>query len=468
MYETVAQLGNSFKSGISTINRQFSIVRGCSSGALRLSNWGPLKTSGDVSSIALASPPASKEGLVPLLDGSILSAHAPQRSGGGVAQGAVVSSSWDPEVFRTGGCPAIAGFNFSDDKEEISPVLVPGYGFSKPDCGSWVRKLRSGNEVRDIYHNCDNLGCPVCVDGALTKKARSAEERFGLYESAKLNENAVLIPGEVRQAIPRHIPFTISPAHVAELWMRAGRNHAVFLDLARAELNKALKSSGLLGGMAVSHSNRVKHPGTGLTGSRAKHLITLEAKLAGDMKDDSPAAALYAHIRKQKRPAEYYYFSPHFHVIGFGKLIDIREFEELNPGWTYHNKGNVPNVGGLLRYLFSHMTMIEDRHAVTWFGRLSSATLGREELKTTYQAVICEKTGLPWVVVESIDPREIGREYLEPFIEYRAFFRTTHKRGPPKIKWPRSETTRRRASPASVNDAGILAIAKYCDEYGRL
>ena len=385
------------------------------------------------------------------------------------AGGALTSVLWDPEVFRPErGCPAIEGFGFSDDKTEIPPaVRVPGYGFSKPGCGEWIRKLRSGDEVRDIYHNCDNLGCPVCAEGAITKKARYAEKRFETYLRAKLEENAVLMPGERLQSVPRHIVFTMSPAQIAELWTRSGHNHAAFLDLSREELNCALKTSGLIGGVVVSHANRVKHPGTGLTGSRAKHLITLEAKLAGNMKDDSPASNLYAHIRKQKRPSEYYYFSPHFHVIGYGRIIDIEEFEALNPGWTYHNKGNVPNVGGLLRYLYSHMTMIEDRHAVTWFGRLSSATLGREDLKTIHVPVICDKTGLPWIIAESVISEEIGREYTEPFIEYRAFFRTSHKRGPPKMKWTRTETTRKRACDSSVHEAGILAMSKYCDEWGK-
>lgn len=389
-------------------------------------------------------------------------------SEGGLAQGSVSSISWDPEVFRPARCPAIASFDFSDDNQEISPVRVPGYGFSKPDCGEWVRKLKSDDEVRDIYHNCGNLGCPVCVDGAITKKARKAEDRFETYERAKLAENAVLIPGEHLRAVPRHFVFTMSPEHIAELWTRSGKNHAVFLDITREELNTAIKSTGLLGGCVVSHSNRVKHPDTGMTGSRAKHLITMEAKIAGNMKDNSPASDLYAHIRKQKRPAEYYYFSPHFHCVVYGKAIDVRTFEEMNPGWTYHNKNNVPNVGGMLRYLYSHMTMIEDRHAVTWFGRLSSATLGREDLRTTHHAVICEETGKPWIITESIEPKEIGREYTEPFTEYRAFFRTSHKRGLPKMKWDRTETTRRRMCDSSVHELGILAMAKYCDEYGRL
>jgi hypothetical protein len=278
----------------------------------------------------------------------------------------------------------------------------------------------------------------------------------------------VLIPGEYGRATPRHIVFTLSPAKVSELTHLAKGSHAEFLRLARAELNVILGESDLVGGVVVYHGNRVKHPDTGLTGKSAKYFIRMEAMVAGNMTDESPSADLYSHIRKQDRPDGYYYFSPHFHGIVYGKIMDSIEFEEKYSGWKYQNKGNVPNIGGLARYLFSHMAMIDDMRAVTWFGRMSSATLGIEELKTTYQKVICEKTGLPWVIVASSQPSEIGKEYMEPVTEYRVFFRTHHKRGPPKMKFPKSETSHRRAVPAGIHEKGILALAKFCDEWGKL
>jgi hypothetical protein len=389
-----------------------------------------------------------------------------------VAQGGASSSSWDPEIFKPDGrYPAIAGFNFSDEGVPVSPVQVPGTGFSKPDCGAWVMKLRSGDEVRDLHHSCNTLSCPVCVDGAITRKARVFEEHFDHYEDAKLQENAVLIPGEYRRAIPRHIVFTLSLARIGQLWWGSGKDHAVFLDLARDELKGIIKESGLVGGAVVYHPNRVKHPDTGLTGADAKKLITREAKLAGNMTDESPSGAVYTHIRKQKKPARYYYFSPHFHAIVYGKIMDSTEFEERYPGWKYQNKGNVPNVGGLARYLFSHMAMIEDRYAVTWFGRLSSAVLGAEELKTIYKDVICEKTGLPWIIFESVTPKEIGKTYTELVTVYRSFFRDRKRHGPKdgnrKIAFPKA-LQNRRISPPGVHEKGILALVKYVDEWGRL
>lgn len=388
-----------------------------------------------------------------------------------VLHGNSTPSSWNPAVFKPDHkparrFPAIAGFNFSGDNSQTEPTIIPGIGLKKPDCGEWVRKLRSKDQVRDIYHSCDTLSCPVCVDSAITKKARDAAEHFDHYESAKLQENAVLIPGEHRRAIPRHIIFSPSPAHTAELWKKGGKTHAGFLQAAREELREMNKL--LVAGRYVYHANRVKHPDTGLTGKEAKALLTREAKLSGNMTDESPASDLYKHIRKQKNWQDYFYFFPHFHIVGFGTLPSYEEFSEMFPGWIYSNKGNVPNVGGLLRYLYSHMAMIEGCHSTVPFGRMGTAVLGTEELRTTYQDVICDETGLPWVIEDSILPDEIGKNYQEMITEYRAFFREKRKRGPAKMKFPKSETTRRRAVPAGVHEKGILALVKYCDEYGRL
>jgi len=196
--------------------------------------------------------------------------------------------------------------------------------------------------------------------------------------------------------------------------------------------------------------------------------VTVSAKLAGNMRDDSPASDLYKHIRKQANWADYYYFSPHMHFTGFGALPPSEKFEELFPGWKYHNKGTVNNVGGLARYLFSHMALLPDRQAVTWHGRMSRAVLGVEKLKTLEYPVICEKTGKAWVIVDSITLSEIGREYTEPVTEYRAYFRIGIKRprkAPGALVFPKSG--KRSMSPPEVHEAGILAMARYCDEWGK-
>ncbi len=467
MYETVTGKGNNFKDIREDNYQRVTPLSDRCPGALLAGNWGPQDSSDGVSDIQQETGTRS-----------ILSPPLSPREGGPGGQGAsldrtrlIKTSSWDPEIFKPKerGYPATEGFNFSDDNFKIEPADVPGSGFVQDGCGQWVRKLKSGDQVRDILHSCDRLSCPRCLDATITKKAHEASERFEHYEAAKISADAVLIPGEFRRAVSRHIPFTISPGHAAELWHQAGRTHPGFVKLARNEFNHILRSIGLVGCVAVYHANRVRHPATGLTGKKAKELIIREAKLAGAMKDDSPSWMMYAYISKQKNRREYYYFSPHFHVVGFGTLPGHEDFEAAFPGWSYHNKGNVPNVGGLLRYLFSHQAMIEGCQAVTWHGRLSRVTLGTEELRTIEKPVICEGTGLPWVIIESVILGEIGRTYTENVTEYRAFFRTKIPRGPPDPFRMRTRKAGPRSScPDWVRDKGILAMASYCDEYGRL
>jgi hypothetical protein len=363
------------------------------------------------------------------------------------------------------------------------PVIipVPGIGFTKPECGAWVRKLKSGDLVRDIYHNCDRLSCPACMPGALDKKGRDAGERFDNYERLILLENTILIPGETRGKKPRHFGFTISPAKQAEYEARVRRkirgpwgeaHHIEFLDIFREDLQRILKTSGLVGGMVVYHPYRVRHPLTGATGARAKTLIVREAKLAGDMDDEDPEWKLYDHIRKQKNWAQYYYFSPHFHIIAYGIIQDVKEFEDENPGWKYHNKNIVSSPGGLARYLFSHQALFEngERRSVSWFGRISPAVMGKDEIRTVRKPVICEETKLPWIIIESTRVEEIGAKYCEDITEWKHYFREHRKRGPPdpdKIVFPRTGK-RRRASPFGIYEKGIDAMAAYCDEWGHL
>ena len=390
------------------------------------------------------------------------------------------SVSWDPAVFRPALVSCYSGEIFSGVNTLPDVSIVPGIGFQKSDCGSWVRKLKSGEDFKDVFHNCGRLGCPVCMPGELTDKGRDVETRFKLYEDAKSAENAVLIPGERRNIDPRHIVFSMSPDHTAELIAKVrvslpgpwGPKHAgAFMDIYREEEDLAIKISGLIAGLKVYHEARVQHPFTKSTGARAKHLIGMEAKIAGDMKDEDASWKLYDHIRQQKNWMQYYYLSPHTHVAGHGLLIDAEEFERLMPGWKYHNKGYAKNPGGLARYLMSHMAMVEGHKSVSWFGRMSSASLGKIALGAAYQQVqVHPVTKIPWIIWESIEPDEIGMTWSIEVTDYIGFFRLKKKRGPPKIKFPKSETSRPRAVEMSAyqRERGILAMSRFVDEYGRL
>lgn len=337
---------------------------------------------------------------------------------------------------------------FLDDNFETryAPTVAfrPGIGHRAPEDGRWLITGRCStnpeHEVVLIRRSCDKISCPDHYKNYIREKAEDIAARDELYTSAKLQENAVLIPGERRQILPRHIPFTVSPAHLAALvsgsrCMKDGRfNESLFLDLFRTEFNRALKVSGLVGGCSVYHDGRLRHPGTGATGTMAKVLLGREAKLAGDMKDDSPAWHLYDHIRKQKNWRDYWRFSPHFHVTGYGELIPIGEFEKRMPGWTYHNKGPVQTVFGLSLYLLSHAAVIAGRHSLSWFGRLHQKALSKEQEGVDYIPVLCPTCGAPLIVAACASLGVIGREMTREKIRYLGFFQACGPPGGDKCK----------------------------------
>lgn len=124
------------------------------------------------------------------------------------------------------------------------------------------------------------------------------------------------------------------------------------------------------------------------------------------------------------------YFSPHFHVFGFGYLTDSKQFEK-DTGWIYHKKSSFDVVGGMLIgknpytgghttiedlkkqvfYVLSHTGIMYDREkmsesedkrswspiqSITWQGLLSSQKLGKETREEEVHPLcpVCEaKTG---------------------------------------------------------------------------
>jgi hypothetical protein len=83
---------------------------------------------------------------------------------------------------------------------------------------------------------------------------------------------------------------------------------------------------------------------------------------------------LIYHPKRQNKHDGSWYFSPHFHALGYGWLMDIRR-NYVNSGYIIKNVGIRKTVEGTIWYQLSHCGISENRHAVTWFGALSYAKL---------------------------------------------------------------------------------------------
>ena len=82
---------------------------------------------------------------------------------------------------------------------------------------------------------------------------------------------------------------------------------------------------------------------------------------------------IYHSKRKRKNGSEWY-FSPHFHIIGYGWLTDIHR-NYVYSGYLIKNIGVRKRVGGVIYYQLSHAGISENHHTVTWFGCLSYGKL---------------------------------------------------------------------------------------------
>jgi len=289
--------------------------------------------------------------------------------------------------------PALADFNIYRPEK-------PANGIKTLECEKWMYTGKDANgNVKIIKHSCGRITCPVCYTDYLVKKADELDERFKGYARDVL--------GARRDS--RQIIFSMSPERVVVLARQAKNNSAILKDLYTAEYNETLAVSGLTGGVSFYHDCRVRHPGTGATGARAKMLIGREAKLAGFMADDAPKSQLYAWIAIQPNRDEYYYLSPHTHALVFGRILDIADFRKVCPNWIYKNKGPVKNVAGLVYYLMSHMAVIPDKRSVTGFGCMSSALLGRDLVSEKIEDVL-SPDGLPYFIVDAVDKSLIGKK----------------------------------------------------------
>lgn len=75
-------------------------------------------------------------------------------------------------------------------------------------------------------------------------------------------------------------------------------------------------------------------------------------------------------IYHPKREAQgLWYFSPHFHIIGYGWVVDVRQ-NYVYSGYVVKNIGIRKTVGGTIWYQLSHAGVNEKHHTITWFGAL--------------------------------------------------------------------------------------------------
>lgn len=200
-----------------------------------------------------------------------------------------------------------------------------GSGVSYPDCGqifaTGCLEIEKHNGitlegvdftgkavVKYVKNSCHRPLCPECWGDWANRECDNANKRLDSY---------VLKLGSGKRLKPIHV--IVSVPHV---------DYGLSLPKMRQKVYRALKRVGLLGGMSIYHPKR-----------------------------------------KNKRKE--WYFSPHFHMIGYGWIRDTRK-NYVHSGYVVKNVGVRKNVRGTIFYQLSHCGVPENhRHVVTWFGALA-------------------------------------------------------------------------------------------------
>ena len=97
---------------------------------------------------------------------------------------------------------------------------------------------------------------------------------------------------------------------------------------------------------------------------------------------------IYHPFRYDKKTKQWY-FSPHFHVIGFGWISNVEEIYNQH-GWIVKNKGVRDSVFATFYYQLSHAGIKKGYHTLTWFGDLSYSKLKVEEEPNSDVCPLCE------------------------------------------------------------------------------
>jgi hypothetical protein len=197
--------------------------------------------------------------------------------------------------------------------------ILPGHGEAYSDCGSWRSKGCLNVEEHNQQGICEDMAGKVFVKRyrrtCMRAECPTCYESWAGKEAGKIQYRLRASPKKRR---PIHL--IVSPS-MADICMLS------FEDLRRKSYVVS-KKSGFLGGSCIFHPFR-------------------ENELSKE-----------------------WYFSPHFHMIGYGWIEHTKEGYEEH-GWVVKNSGLRKTVSGTALYQLSHAGVHPKYHTVTWFGSLS-------------------------------------------------------------------------------------------------
>jgi hypothetical protein len=254
---------------------------------------------------------------------------------------------------------------FTDDK-----LVIPGYGESLPVCGS-VRFTITCPENQEHYtqlrkYECHKSSCPICWTTWASRLSRDAQLRIDGSRAAYDR----LYKARHISLSPDYVPFQYPTADCLKWLYKEG--------------NRLTKLLGITGCCVIVHPYRIK-----------EEMKFLASELASRNKMNR-----YQWAIKQENPLDYLYFSPHLHLIAYGKLMNSDDFHELT-GWIYRNHDDNQKAGREINelrrtiyYLLTHAWTKDNSVVLRYWGDLSNKRLQKikiDERKEPILCPICEK-----------------------------------------------------------------------------
>lgn len=172
-------------------------------------------------------------------------------------------------------------------------------------------KLKS---IEITYNRCGKLDCKTCYTSTASKQAIKINEKT--REFKRLAENNYVRVGRV-------IHLTVSPKKA--LITSKLRSYDMFLKF-RKSAYKMLKLSGIHSGFIFTH------------------VWSITCRDCG--KDESECTCVGDNL--------YWEISPHFHIIGYGYLLNTTEFKALYKDWIVRNFGRRDDAYETALYLLTH------------------------------------------------------------------------------------------------------------------
>lgn len=212
------------------------------------------------------------------------------------------------------------GFQVPDSFSfEVQPFELPGTGrITDPErCGSWhtaaVCQGDPGHWMRHIKHSCDNPACPVCSGRWASKQgARMAESLRGYIQAA--NRGQATLEGTDtatwHRDNARYLNHYVLSPREGEIRQDMG------IDSIKAAGRRMAPRVGITGGIMIFHPYRIRK-------DLAKRLVYHNREIRG-MNEDERDRKFWELVRADALFLgdwqAYVYWSPHFHIIGFGRL----------------------------------------------------------------------------------------------------------------------------------------------------